>query len=291
MTQFLEGKTALITGSSSGIGKALAIGFAKYGADIVVTGRNQERMDETKKEIEAVGKKAITVAANIHNYDECANVVKAGIEKFGHLDILVNNAGYSRLYPITHRKLTPEIIDNILKTNVLGPYYFSHASIPYLIEAGGGTILNTGSLAVLTPMPGWVAYSMSKSSLTGFTQALAVELKSKNINVNTIMPRMVKTPMLRGMTEELIKAMNPMKPESLVDFFAFFATENGKKVTGLNVRVDLVESVLNITRDIPKDPEVTWESIKIIVEEKMKIDEFKEIKKYKKLVDFLLKNS
>jgi len=291
MSQILEGKTALITGSSSGIGKALAIGFAKYGADIIVTGRNQERMDETKKEIESAGKKAITVAANIHNYDECAKVVKAGIEKFGHLDILINNAGYSRLYPITHRKLTPEIIDNILKTNVLGPYYFSHASIPYLIEAGGGSILNTGSLAVLTPMPGWVAYVMSKSSISGFTQALAVELKPRNINVNTIMPRMVRTPMLHGMSEEMINAMNPMKPESLVDFYAFFATEDGKKSTGLNVRVDLIESVLNLAGQIPKDQEVTWESVNKFVEEKVKTDDFKEIKKYKKLINFLLRNS
>ena len=290
MSLILEGKTALITGSSSGIGKALAIGFAKYGVNIIVTGRNQERMDETKKEIESAGRKAITIPANVQNYDECAKVVKAGIEEFGNLDILINNAGYSRLYPITHRKLTPEIINNILITNVMGPYYFSHASIPHMIESGGGSILITGSLAVLTPMPGWVAYSMSKSSLTGFTQALAVEMKSKNINVNTIMPRMVKTPMLYGMSEELIKAMNPMTPESLVDFYAFFATENGRKVTGLNVRVDLIENVLNLVSEIPKDQEITWQSVKSLVEEKVKADEFKEIQKYKRLIDFLLRN-
>ncbi|MHA1729915.1 MAG: SDR family NAD(P)-dependent oxidoreductase [Promethearchaeota archaeon] len=290
MEQILEGKVALITGASSGIGKALSIGFAKYSADIIVVGRNQERMNETKEKVEAKGRRAITVAANVQNYEDCANAVKVGMEFFGHIDILINNAGYSRLYPFLHKKLTLEKIDNILKTNVLGPYYFTHVCVPKMIETGkGGSIISTGSLATNIALPGWTAYSMSKHSLIGFTEGLAVELKPNNINVNLISPRMVRTPMLHGMKEEVINMMNPMKPEDLVDFFAFFASDYGKDETGINVNVDIILKALNLAKEIKKDTKMPWEELSKKLQEKTSPLEFEHIKKCRKLISFLLK--
>ncbi|MHA1673659.1 MAG: SDR family NAD(P)-dependent oxidoreductase, partial [Promethearchaeota archaeon] len=213
--QILEGKTAFITGAGSGIGRALAVGFAKYGTDIILAGRNEAKMIETQELITAQGRQTLITIVDVQKYEDFVRAFQAAKEKFGRIDILINNAGYSRLYPFTHPKCTQEILDNIVKTNVLGPLYGSHAVLPFMIEQGGGTILSTGSTIIDQPAPGWTAYSMSKSSLTGFTECLATELTQKKINVNLIMPRMVRTPMLRGMKEDLINSMNPMQPEEL----------------------------------------------------------------------------
>ena len=284
MNKILEGKTALITGSSQGIGKALAIGFAKMGANIIITGRNQENMEKTLLQVEEKGVKGIIVPGNVQNYDEVQNIIKIGKENFAHIDILVNNAGFSRLKPI--HKMRVEQFENILKTNVLGVYNCSHAIVPHMMEIGGGTIVNTGSAIISSPGPRWSAYSMSKSALLGFTESLGIELKGNKINVNTIMPGPVNTPLFRmGMTEDMIKAIGPMAPEDLVPYYAFFASEKGKKVTGLNVDMNICKSILEMGENLTQ-----WSELKEIAQEKLKPELFKEVKKYRKLLDFILKN-
>jgi len=284
MNKILEGKTALITGSSQGIGKALAIGFAKMGANIIITGRNQENMEKTLLQVEEKGVKGIIVPGNVQNYDEVQNIIKIGKENFAHIDILVNNAGFSRLKPI--HKMRVEQFENILKTNVLGVYNCSHAIVPHMMEIGGGTIVNTGSAIISSPGPRWSAYSMSKSALLGFTESLGIELKGNKINVNTIMPGPVNTPLFRmGMTEDMIKAIGPMAPEDLVPYYAFFASEKGKKVTGLNVDMNICKSILEMGENLTQ-----WSELKEIAQEKLKPELFKEVKKYRKLLDFILQN-
>ena len=280
MDKILDGKTALITGSSQGIGKALAIGFAKLGANIIITGRNQENMEKTLQQVEEQGVKGIIVPGNVQNYDEVQNIIAKGMGKFAHIDILINNAGFSRLKPI--HKMRVEQFEDILKTNVLGVYNFSHAIVPHMMEIGGGTIVNTGSAIIDSPGPRWSAYSMSKSALIGFTESLGIELKGNKINVNTIMPGPVDTPLFRmGMTEDMIKAIGPMAPEDLVPYYAFFASDQGKKVTGLNVDTNICKSVIEMGKN-------SWSELKEIAKEKLKPESFKKAKKYRKLINFLL---
>jgi len=287
MNKILEGKTALITGSSQGIGKSLAIGFAKLGANIIITGRNQENMEKTLQQVEEQGVKGIVVPGNVQKYDEVQNIITKGKDKFAHIDILINNAGFSRLKPI--HKMRVEQFEDILKTNVLGVYNFSHALVPHMMEIGGGTIVNTGSAIIDSPGPRWSAYSMSKSSLIGFTESLGIELKGNHINVNTIMPGPVDTPLFRmGMTEDMIKAIGPMAPEDLVPYYAFFASEQGKKVTGLNVDTNICKSVIEMGKNLNSNQEASWSELKEIAKEKLKPESFKKAKKCRKLINFLL---
>lgn len=285
--KILQGKVAFITGAGSGIGAALAVGFAKYGADIVLTGRTEEKLRQIQSEIEKIGGNAFSIPLDVRNYQDIKQGLEKAVEKFGKIDILVNNAGFSRLYPLTHPKCTPEIMDNIIKTNVLGPLYGSQAVLPYMPKQDGGTIITTGSTIVNQPAPGWTVYSMSKSSLLGFTECLAQELKSQKINVNLIMPRMVRTPMLRGMKEELINSMNPMLPEDLVDYYAFLATKDGRKLTGQLIDVDLVDKVVKFAQTLPNENQ-NWAGVKGWVEANFKVDDFKKIKKWRKLINFIV---
>ncbi len=288
-SNFLEGKTALITGSSSGIGKALAIGFAKLGANIILTGRNEERLNETKAQVIQSGVKALAVIGNVENYADVKNIVDIGISEFGKIDILINNAGFSRLKPITRFRV--EEFEAILKTNVLGPYNFTHAIVPHMIEKGDGTIINVGTVATKLPMPKWSAYAMSKGALNTFTEFIASELKQDKITVNNIMLNMVNTPLFRtGLDEEKVKALGPMDPALLTPYFAFFATPDAKKYTGLNVDIDLVKKALALKDKLPEDQksEANWSSIQELAESVMDAKEYKEVRKVKKLISFLL---
>ncbi|MHA1111992.1 MAG: SDR family NAD(P)-dependent oxidoreductase [Promethearchaeota archaeon] len=289
MSLILEGKTALITGSSSGIGKALAIGFAKLGANIIITGRNEERIQETKAQVIQLGVKAIGITGNVGNYSEVKNIVDKGISEFGKIDILINSAGFSRLRPIS--RFPVEEFETILKTNVFGPYNFTHAIVPHMIEKEGGTIINVGTVATKVPMPKWSAYAMSKGALNTFTEFVATELKQHKITVNNIMLNMVDTPMFRlGLDDEKVKALGPMDPNLLPPYFAFFATPEARKYTGLNVDIDLVKKALSLKDKIPQDQrsEANWAAVKEIAEQEMDAKQYREIRKVKKLISFLM---
>jgi len=291
MEPILEGKVALITGSSSGIGKALAIGFARLGANIILTGRNQDRLIFTQNLIIQEGRKALVISGNVENYTEVKNVIDRGISEFKKIDILINNAGFSRLKPITRFRV--EEFDMILKTNVIGPYNYTHAIVPHMIESGGGTIINTGTVAIKVPMPKWSAYAMSKGALNTFTEFIATELKEYDITINTIMLNMVDTPLFRlGLDEEKVKALNPMDPNLLVPYFAFFATPDASKYTGFNVDIDIVKQVLALREKLPeeKKSDADWSSIQEIAEQTMDSKEFREVRKIKKLISFLMKD-
>lgn len=294
MKKILENKTALITGSGRGIGKALAIGFAKLGADLILTSRTMSEIDEVKKKIEELGQKAIAVTGDIQNYEEIDNVAKKGIEEFGKIDVLINNAGYSKIKPIT--RLRVEEFQKILKTNVIGVYNATHCVVPYMIQNKGGSIINTGSLAVTLGMPSWSVYAMSKSALLSFTTCLAEELKSDKIKVNTIMPNMVHTPMLhRGRTPEQIEKLDAIQPEQLVPFYAFLASDENKRITGLNINVDLIKSVVALREKVSNTGEtqkenIDWNLIEPLAKESLTDNQFRDARKAKKLINFLLKN-
>ncbi|MHA1340792.1 MAG: SDR family NAD(P)-dependent oxidoreductase [Promethearchaeota archaeon] len=286
----LNGKNVLITGSGRGIGKSLALGFAKLDANIILTSRTKEQIEEVKSQIEKIGQKAIAIVADVKIYDDIKNVVDKAIENFGKIDVLINNAGFSKIKPIT--RLRVQEFQDMIDINVKGVYNATHAVVPHMIEQKeGGSIINTGSLAVNMALPGWSCYAMTKSALLSFTTCLAEELKKYKIRVNTIMPNMVHTPMLHaGRTPEQIQSLNAMQPEELVPYFAFFASDKSNRVTGQNINIEVMEKIIKIAEDLPEEEktELSWKKIANIAESQLSINEFRMAKKNKKLVNFLL---
>ncbi len=285
----MDTQVALITGGGSGIGRALSLGFAKAGIDLILVDFKLEGADQTKKDCEALGRKVIVAEANVANYDQVKKAVDAGLAAFGKIDILINNAGYSRLKRI--ERIRVEEFQAILNTNVLGVYTCTHAVVPSMLQKGKGVILTTGSMAMKTPAAKMTAYAMSKSAIIGFTESLAVELKMNKITVNAICPNTVNTPLFReGLTEEQVKMMNPMNPEDLVPFYLFFTTEEAEKVTGLMVDVDLMKKVAGLASLLPADAQAapTWTALESIAKEKLGPEDFKDARKGRKLVEYLM---
>jgi 3-oxoacyl-[acyl-carrier protein] reductase len=282
-------QVALITGAGRGIGKTLAIGFAKVGIDLILTARTTEQLEETKQECEKLGRKVLIFPADVSNYEQVSNLIKKGLETFGKIDILINNAGYSRLKKIERMRV--EEFQGILNTNVLGVYNCTHAVIASMLEKGKGTIINTGSLIIKSPGPRWSAYAMSKSALVGFTESLGEELKSNKITINTIMPNIVDTPLFRtGLTEDDVKRMNPMLPEVLVPYYLFFTTDDAKKVTGLCIDVDVIQEVRKLVELLPAEqqPSANWDLLDPLAKEKLSAEDYKHAKKARKLINYLL---
>src|SRR6056297_1029543 len=208
----------------------------------------------------------------------------------GKIDILVNNAGYSKLKPIVRMKVGE--FQDILKTNVIGVYNVTHAMVPHMDEKGGGRIINTGSLAAKMAMPKWSAYAMSKSALLAFTESLAAELKRNKITVNTIMPNMFDTPLLRqGLSQEDIDRLNPMVPGDLVPYYGFLGSKRGKRMSGVNVNVDVIENVLSLKEELSeeeKQGKVNWKKLKGLAKKKLKDSEYRMAGQSRRLIDFLL---
>ena len=220
MAEFLSGEVAVITGASSGIGKALAIGFADLGANVVVCSRNQEKIDQVAAKInELHPDAALAVAGDVKDYASMESVFAAGKEKFGKINVLIANAGINRLKEIT--RLRVEKFQDVLNTNIIGVFNCAHIAVPYMLEAGGGSIISTGSMAAVLENSKWALYAMTKSALMGFTANLAPELKRKKIWVTNMMLNIVDTPLLRsGMPDNVIDSLNPTKPEELIPYYA-----------------------------------------------------------------------
>lgn len=289
MKRILENKNILITGAGRGIGKSLAIGFAKLGANLILTARTAEQLEETKREIESLGQKAVVVPANVAVYDEIANVVKKGIETFGKVHCLINNAGFSKIKPIT--RLRVQEFQDMININITGVFNGTHAIVPHMIENKEGSIINTGSVAVNMAMPNWSVYAMTKSALLSFTTCLAEELKGNKIRVNTVMPNMVHTPMLHaGRTPEQIAALEAMQPEELVPYYAFLASDESAKMTGLNINVDTIKTVIGLKNKLPDDQKVKadYSVLEPLFEQNLNAEEAKLARKCKKLIGYLL---
>ena len=198
----LKGRNAIVTGSSRGIGRAIALALAREGVNIVVNYiRNRDAAIDTAKEIKEYGVEAIVVGGDVSNYDDAKRIVEISIEQFNRIDILVNNAGIFKYAYFT--ELTPDDWDRIMKVNVYGVFNMTRHIVPHMIENGGGVIVNISSIASsirvskALPNPGRVAYITSKSAVNGFTYALAMELAKYNIRVNAVAPGLTDTELIR----------------------------------------------------------------------------------------------
>jgi NAD(P)-dependent dehydrogenase (short-subunit alcohol dehydrogenase family) len=236
----LKEKVALITGGDSGIGRAVAVLFAREGADVAFTYLKEEKQDaeETRRAVEAEGQRALPLLGDLTNPKTCRKFVERTIEEFGKLDILVNNAAFQQ-HQESLEDVTEEQWDQTFKTNIYAYFYMTRAALPHLKE--GSAIVNTGSITGLEGSKGLLDYSSTKGAIHAFTKSLAQNLVERGIRVNCVAPGPVWTPL--NPSDQKAKdvaefgADTPMKrpaqPEEIAPAFVYFASEiDSSYVTG-----------------------------------------------------------
>ncbi|MBI2849065.1 MAG: SDR family oxidoreductase [Chloroflexi bacterium] len=231
-------KVALVTGSSSGIGRAVAIGLAREGAHVVVTGRDKARLLQTAREVEALGRQCLPVEADVTRSKDVEHLVSKTIERFGRIDILVNCAGINPRTSVLD--MAEEEWDRVLDTNLKGVFLCSKAVAKHMVAQKGGRIVNITSGRGVGGMVRGAHYSASKAGINGFTISLAMELVPYGINVNAIAPGIMDTPLLRATnTEEQIRELAQREPggrlgqpEDVVPVVLFLATDASRYMTG-----------------------------------------------------------
>jgi NAD(P)-dependent dehydrogenase (short-subunit alcohol dehydrogenase family) len=239
----LQGKTALITGSGSGIGRATALLFAREGADICVNDINLAGAQETVEMIKPLGRKAIAVKADVSEEKEVSAMVERMIKELGGVDILVNNAGMEGFGPI--KDCTVENWDRVMAVNLRGNFLCAKHCGKWMIEHNHGKIVNVSSLAALRCPAGIIPYASAKAGIVRFTQTLALEWAPYHIYVNCIIPGGINTPMSRAhgpVNPERIKVLIPLgrigEPEDVAKVALFYASEDSDFVSGTALPVD-----------------------------------------------------
>lgn len=240
----LEGRRALITGGDSGIGRAVAIAFAREGADVLIAYLPDEEEDaqETKRWIEKTGRKAVLVAGSIAEEDHCENLVQRCVQQLGGLDILVNNAAYQ----MTHKSLqewSSEEIMHTFKVNILAMFWLCKAAEKHLKP--GSSVINTASVQSYSPSPELLAYATTKGAIQNFTAGLAQLWGEKGIRVNCVAPGPIWTPLIPStMPEEKVKDFGkdtPLgragHPAELAGAYVLLASEDGSYMNGSTVQV------------------------------------------------------
>ena len=243
----LKGKTAIVTGSSKGIGEGIARVLAREGANVVVNSRKKADCDDIVREIVAMGGKAIAVAADVSKKSDVTAMAAAAIAQFGAIDILVNNAGIEGV-PCLTRDLEEEQWDRIMNVNLKGVFLCCQAVIPQMVRQGKGRIVNIGSVAGLRmTFFGGPEYTASKHGVGGLTQHLAWELADANITVNNVCPGGVQTPLMEAGTtpeyrEMTIKRLVPLgrftTTEEIGEIVSFLASDRAAMITGQQIAVE-----------------------------------------------------
>lgn len=189
----LKGKKALITGGSRGLGKAVALAFAKEGIDVAITGRNEKLLKEVKEELEMFGISASYAVFDVSDFDEVQKGLQQILNEFGKIDILVNNAGIAKFG--TFIEMSPEDFGDIIQTNVMGMYYVTKTILPQMIALNEGDIFNVSSTAGLAGNATTSAYSASKFAVIGMSESLMKEVRKNNIRVTTLTPSTIASDM------------------------------------------------------------------------------------------------
>lgn len=238
----LTGKVAMVTGAAQGIGKAVALLLARNGADIIVADINLEKAEETAKEIQVLGRKALAVKVDVGSFDDVIRVVQTVLEEFSQIDILVNNAGINRDKLIL--RMTEEDWDAVLTINLKGTFNCTKAVVRHMSKQRSGKIVNIASVVGEMGNAGQANYAASKAGVIGFTKTVAREFAQRGINVNAIAPGYIETPMTDVLAEKVkeeLRRMIPMerlgKPEDVAEAVLFLVSEASSYITGqvLNV--------------------------------------------------------
>ena len=248
LSQFsLEGRVALVTGGSRGIGRATAIGFARAGADVVVTSRKLPDLEVVADEIKGLGRRSLAVSAHVGRLEEIESLLEKVVAEFGRIDILVNNAGTSPVFtPVLD--LEERAWDALMNLNLKGLFFLSQAVARVMKEKGGGKIINVASVDGFKPEVNIGAYAISKAGVIMATKVMAQEWAQYNIRVNAIAPGMIHTRLLdshwvvapedKGEILKKIPAGRIAEPEELAGAMIYLASDASSYVTGQTFTVD-----------------------------------------------------
>lgn len=248
MEQSFAGKVVMVTGSTSGIGHAVAVSFAKAGARVVALGRDQSALSEVKSEIERAGADALTIATDVTNESEVRHALDEALDKFGGLDVLVNAAGHISMGTIEDTSLTAW--DAMMNVNLRAVFHLMQMATPQLIKSKGN-IVNISSVTGLRSFPGVLAYCVSKAAVDQLTRCSALELAPKGVRVNAVNPGVVVTEIHKrgGMNVENYerflehsKTTHPLgrvgDPKEIAELVLFLASEKAAWITGATYSID-----------------------------------------------------
>lgn len=239
----LKDKVALITGGARGIGRAIALAFAKEGADIVVADVNLEIAQKTALEIEGLGPKALALEMDVTNYEKVEEGINKILDKMGKVDILVNNAGITKDNLLL--RMSPADFDAVINVNLRGTFNCIKAACRPMIKQRSGRIISIASIIGLIGNPGQANYAASKAGIIALTKTVAKELASRNINANAVAPGFIQTEMTAKLPEDIKKKMLeaiPLArlgtPEDVANICLFLASDESSYITGQTITID-----------------------------------------------------
>ncbi len=240
----LEGKVALVTGASRGIGREIALTLAEYGADVIVNyNGSEEKAAQVKAEIEKLGRRAKMVQCSVADYEASGKMISDMLAVFGHIDILVNNAGITKDNLMI--KMSEDDFDAVIDTNLKGTFNTIKHMYRAFLKQRAGRIINLSSVSGVLGNAGQTNYAASKAGVIGLTKSMAKELASRNITVNAVAPGYIDTDMTQAMSDgakEAIIAQIPLKragqTKDIAEMVAFLASDKASYITGQIISVD-----------------------------------------------------
>lgn len=237
-TGLLRDRVAVVTGGDSGIGRAVCLAYAREGADIVFTHLPEEEDEarETARLVEEAGRKAIAMAADNRDEDQCRALIQRVTDEFGRIDVLVNNAAYQMAQPDGIEAITTEQFDRVMKTNLYGMFWLTKLALPHIPR--GGSVINTTSVQAYKPSPPLLDYAMTKGAIVTFTQGLAQMVAERGIRVNAVAPGPVWTPLIPATMPETAEfgkqspLGRPAQPAEMAPAYVFLASAGASYITG-----------------------------------------------------------
>ncbi len=236
----LSEKVALVTGSSSGIGRAVALAFAREGAHLALNYPNETQAQnaaEVQRTIEKMGQRVIAVRADVSKEDEVRHLVDEVLREFGRIDILVNNAGIATVSPVAEMPVS--LWDEMMAVNLRGVFLCTRLVLPIMYRQNYGKIINTASQLAYKGSPGMAHYCASKAAIIAFTRSLALEIGPRNINANCVAPGATQTPLLEGIRPEVLERIRATIPkgrlatvEDIVPTYVFLASDESSHYVG-----------------------------------------------------------